>query len=138
MIQWNPYLTFNGNCEAAFKFYEGCLGGKIVAMIPYGDTPATVETPPPDRNKIMHGRLMVGNQVLMGSDAHPGHPYEGVKGCSVAMQVDTPEEAERLFKALSEKGTIIMPIQQTFWAVKFGMFTDQFGVPWMINCEKPQ
>ena len=74
----------------------------------------------------------------MGSDAHPGHPYEGVKGCSVAMQVDTPEEAERLFKALSEKGTILMPIQATFWAVKFGMFTDQFGVPWMINCEKPQ
>jgi PhnB protein len=85
----------------------------------------------------MHARLVVGNQVLMGSDAHAGQPYEGVKGISVAVQVDTPDEAERLFKALSENGTIVMPIQETFWAVRFGMLTDQYGVPWMINCEKP-
>jgi PhnB protein len=136
MIQWNPYLTFNGQCEAAFKFYERCLGGKIVAMIPFGDTPSAEYMPPDGREKIMHARLILGSQVLMGSDCHPGQPYEGVKGCSVALQVDTPDEAERVFNALAQNGIIVMPLGQTFWAVRFGMLTDQFGVPWMINCEK--
>ena len=136
MIQWNPYLAFDGKCEAAFKFYERCLGGKIVAMIPYSGMPSSEHVPPEHRDRIMHARLMLGNQVLMGGDAHPGQPFEGVKGCSVAIQVDTPDEAERLFKALGEKATIVMPLQQTSWAVRFGMLTDQFGVPWMINCEK--
>jgi PhnB protein len=113
------------------------LGGKIVAMIPYGDVPAGGETPAELRTKIMHARLLVGNQILMGADAHAGQPYEGVKGCSVAMQVDKPEEADRLFTALSEKGMVLLPVQETFWAIRFGMFVDQFGVPWMINCEKP-
>jgi PhnB protein len=136
MMQWNPYLSFNGQCEAAFKFYERCLGGKIVAMIPFGDTPAVEHVPADSRGKIMHARLIVGSQVLMGSDCHPGHPYEGVKGCSVAVQVDTPDEAERVFNALAQNGTVVMPLQQTFWAIRFGMLSDQFGVPWLINCEK--
>jgi len=136
MLQWNPYLTFNGQCEAAFKFYERCLGGKIVAMIPFGDTPSGEHVPAGDRARIMHARLVAGSQVLMGSDAHAGEPYEGVKNCSVAVQVDTPDEAERLFSALSENATIVLPLQQTFWATRFGMLSDQFGVPWMINCEK--
>jgi PhnB protein len=136
MIQWNPYLAFNGQCETAFKFYERCLGGKIAAMIPFGDTPAAEHVPPEQRGRIMHARLIVGSQVLMGSDAHPGQPYDGIKGCSVAVNVDTPDEAERLFNALAENGKIVMPIQETFWAVRFGMLTDQFGVPWMINNEK--
>jgi PhnB protein len=136
MIQWNPYLAFNGQCEKAFKFYERCFGGKIISMIPYGDTPSGGDVPAEHRGKIMHARLAVGDQVLMGSDAHPGQAYEGLKGCSVAMQVGTQEEAERLFNALAENATIVMPLQQTFWAVRFGMLTDQFGVPWMINCEK--
>jgi PhnB protein len=137
-MQWNPYLAFNGQCEAAFKFYQRCLGGQIVAMIPYGDTPSGGDVPDNVRGKIMHARLVAGIQVLMGGDAHPHHPYEGVKGCSVAVQVETPEEAERLFNALSENATIVMPLASTFWAVKFGMLTDQFGIPWMVNCEKPR
>jgi PhnB protein len=136
MIQWNPYLAFNGQCETAFQFYERCLGGKIVGMVPFGDTPSAEHVPQDHRAKIMHARLVVGNQVLMGSDAPPGRPYEGIKGCSVAVQVNSPDEAERLFNALSENATITMPLQETFWAVRFGMLTDQFGVPWMINCEK--
>jgi PhnB protein len=136
MMQWNPYLAFNGQCEAAFKFYERCLGGQIVSMIPYGNTPSAEYVPPDHRGKIMHARLVAGGQVLMGGDAHPGQPFEGVKGCSVAVQVDTPDEAERLFSALAENATILMPLQETFWAARFGMLTDQFGVPWMINCEK--
>ena len=136
MIQWNPYLVFNGQCEAAFKFYERCFGGKIVAMMPFGDTPAGEHVAADHRGKIMHARLTMGSQLLMGSDAHPEHPYEGIKGSSVAIQVDTPQEAERVFNALAEKASITMPLQKTFWAASFGMLTDQFGVPWMINCEK--
>lgn len=135
-MQWNPYLAFDGNCEEAFKFYERCFGGKIVAMIPYGDTPAAEHVGEGHGGKIMHARLVAGGQVLMGGDAHPGHPCDGIKGCSVAVQVETPEEAERLFNALAENASITMPLEPTFWAIRFGMLTDQFGVPWMINCEK--
>jgi PhnB protein len=134
-MQLNPYLTFNGQCEAAFKFYEQCLGGKIVAMLPHAGTPAEEHVPAEWRNKIMHARLLVGDDVLMGSDAPPDR-YEGSKGFSVTLGVDNPAEAERVFNALAEKGTVQMPIQETFWAVRFGMLVDRFGIPWMINCEK--
>src|SRR6185503_17464964 len=118
-MQLNPYLTFNGQCEAAFKFYEQCLGGKIVAMATYAGTPAEQQVPAEWRNKIIHGRLAVGNEVLMGSDAPPDR-YEKSQGFSVTLGVDDPAEAERMFKALAEKGTVQMPIQETFWAVRFG------------------
>ena len=137
-MQWNPYVVFNGNCEAAFKFYQRCLGGTLVAMVPYGDMPSEGQVPAELSSKIMHARLMVGNQLLMGADAHAAQPYEGVKGCSVALQVETPEEAETVFKALGENGTIVMPLEKTFWALRFGMLIDQYGVPWMINCENPR
>lgn len=136
-MQWNPYLMFNGQCEAAFKFYQGCLGGKIVAMVPYGDIPSKELVPAGHESKIMHARLVSDGQVLMGCDAHPNIPYEGIRGCDVAVQVGTPAEAERLFAALAEGGTVTMPIGETFWAVRFGMLTDRFGVAWMVNCEKP-
>ena len=135
-MQWNPYLAFDGRCKEAFEFYEKCLGGKVVAMIPYGDTPAKEHMPASTGDRIMHARIVLGDQVLMGCDAHPEMPYEGIRGCDVAVQVKTPAEAERLFAALSEGGTVQLPIGETFWAVRFGMLTDQFGVPWMINCEK--
>ena len=137
-MQWNPYLAFNGQCATAFKFYERCLGGKIVAMMTYGDMPGSEHVPADQRGRIMHARLDVGNQVLMGGDAPPDRAFDGVKGCSIAVQIKTAEEAERLFKALSENATIQMPLGETFWATRFGMLTDQFGVPWMINCEKPR
>jgi PhnB protein len=72
----------------------------------------------------------------MGCDAHPDVPYDGIRGCDVAVQVETPAEAERLFAALAEGGAVQMPIGETFWSARFGMLTDRFGVPWMINCEK--
>jgi PhnB protein len=132
----NPYLVFNGNCEAAFRFYEKVLGGKIEAMLPHEGTPAAEHVPPEWRNKIMHARLSVGDKVLMGSDAPPDH-YEAMKGFSVTLGIDRPAEAERIFHALAEKGTVRLPIQKTFWAARFGMLVDQFGTPWMINCEQP-
>jgi PhnB protein len=135
-MQLNPYLTFDGRCEAAFKFYEKSLGGKITAMFPHAGTPAENHVPPEWHDKIMHASLTVGDQVLMGSDAPPDR-FEKPKGFSVSLNVKTPAEAERIFKALAEKGNVQMPLQQTFWAARFGMLVDQFGIPWMVNCEQP-
>jgi PhnB protein len=135
-MQMNPYLTFKGQCEAAFKFYEKVLGGKIVAMMPHEGTPAADHVPTEWRGKIMHARLVLDDdKVLMGSDAPPGMQEE-MKGFSVTLGVDKPADAERIFHALAEDGTVRMPIQETFWATRFGMLTDRFGTPWMINCEK--
>ena len=136
-MQLNSYLFFNGQCEAAFKFYEKCLGGKIDAMLPHAGTPAEGQVPANWRDKIMHARLTVGDEVLMGSDAPPEH-FQQPQGFSVALGVNDPAEAERIFNALADKGTVRMPIQQTFWAVRFGMVVDRFGIPWMINCEKSE
>ncbi len=136
-MQWSPYLAFDGRCREAFECYEKWLGGKVVAMIPYGDMPTKEHVPTGSEARIMHARLVLGDQVLMGGDSHPKIPYQGIKGCSVAVQVKTQAEAERLFAALAEGGTVTMPIGETFWAVRFGMLVDKFGVPWMINCEKP-
>jgi PhnB protein len=133
-MQVNPYLTFSGNCEAAFKFYERCLGGKIEAMVTHEGTPMENQVPPAWRKKIMHVRLSVGDTVLMGSDGPPDSKSE-IKGFSVSVTLKDTAQAERTFKALAEKGTIQMPIQGTFWSPRFGMLVDQFGVPWMINCE---
>lgn len=133
-MQMNPYLSFNGQCEEAFNFYARILGGNIVAMMNHEGTPMADQVPPEWRKKIIHARLTLGDKVLMGSDAPPNY-YEATKGCSVLLGIDDPVEAERVFHALSEKGTVKMPIQKTFWATRFGMLVDQFGTPWMINCE---
>jgi PhnB protein len=134
-MQINTYLTFNGQCGAAFKFYEQCLGGKIEMIMTHADSPMAEQVPPDWRDKIMHVRMTVGDQVLMGSDAPPEH-YEEPKGFSVSIGVDNPADAERIFNALAANGTVRMPLQKTFWAVSFGMLVDRFGVPWMINCEQ--
>ena len=134
-MQLNPYLTFNGQCEAAFKFYERCLGGKIEAMLTHEGTPAEQDVPPEWRKKILHARLTVGDQALMASDAPPER-YEKPQGFSVSLNVNAPAEAERIFHALAENGKIHMPFAQTFWAIRFGMCVDRFGIPWMVNCEK--
>lgn len=134
-MQLNPYLLFDGNCEAAFRFYEQCLGGKIEMMQTHGGTPAEAQTPPEWRNKILHVSMKVADTLLMGSDAPPGH-YAKPQGFSVSINLKDPAEAERIFQALAENGTVRMPLQETFWAARFGMLVDRFGIPWMINCEK--
>jgi PhnB protein len=134
-MELNPYLSFDGRCEPAFKFYERALGGKIVAMMTYGETPMKDQTPVDQHDKIVHARLTVGDKTLMGGDAPPGR-YESAKGITVMLGIDDPAEAERVFKALSERGTVQMPIAETFWAHRFGMLIDQFGIPWMVNCER--
>jgi PhnB protein len=135
-MQINPYLSFNGKCAAAFKFYEKVLGGKILMMMTYGESPMAAQTAPEHKDRIMHARLAVGDMLLMGADAPPQF-YRPMEGMVVTIGVDKPEEAEGIFKALSESGTVRMPIQETFWAQRFGMVIDQFGTPWMVNCERP-
>ena len=134
-MQLNPYLNFNGNCEAAFRFYERCLGGKIVMMLTHKAAPSAEHVPSEWHDKIMHARLEVGDRVLMGSDSPPEY-FEETKGFYVQLGIDNPAEAERVFRALAENGKVRMPLEPTFWAHRFGMLVDQFGIPWMINCEK--
>lgn len=129
----NPYLYFDGNCEEAFKFYEKCLGGKIEVMLTHEGTPAESQVPPEWRKKILHGRMVVSEYVLMASDAPPGR-FHKPQGFSLSLDVKEPAEAERIYKELSANGNVYMPLQKTFFAEKFAMFTDRFGTPWMINC----
>lgn len=134
-MKMNPYLTFNGNCEEAFNTYAKILGGKIEAMLPFEGTPSEGYVPAEWKNKIMHACLSFGDNKLMASDG-PSDRSEKMQGISVALHAEEPVEAERLFNALSEGGKVTMPLEETFWARKFGMLVDRFGTPWMINCSK--
>ena len=131
-MQINPYLNFSGQCEEAFKFYERCLGAKITMLVKNGDSPMKEQTPPERHHYVLHASLMVGDAVLMGSDAPP-EMYKPAQGFSVSLSVTSPAEAERIFKELSAGGQVMMPIQKTFWAERFGSVTDRFGTPWMIS-----
>jgi PhnB protein len=131
----NPHISFGGQCEAAFHFYERCLGGKIVTMLTWGNSPMATEVRPEWRGKICHATLTVGANVLMGADVPP-EQYERPRGFQVLLGIDDPVDAERIFQALADNGTVKMPMQKTFWAARFGVLIDQFGVPWEINCEQ--
>ncbi|HVT13791.1 MAG TPA: VOC family protein [Fimbriimonadaceae bacterium] len=132
----NPYLNFDGQCEEAFKHYERCLGGKIVAMMDYGSAPMPCDMTPDQKKRIMHARLIVDDQVLMGSDAPQGR-YERPQGLYVTVGISDVNEARKAFESLGEGGTVVMPFEPTFFAEGFGMLTDRFGTPWMVVCEKP-
>ena len=129
------HLNFNGDCEKAFKFYEKCLGAKITFSMPYEGSPLASEVPAEWRGKILHASLQVGDALILGADAPPGR-YEKPQGFAVNLSPKDPVDAKRIFMGLSESGRVTMPMQETFWAARFGMLVDQFGIPWMINCQK--
>lgn len=131
-----PYLFFDGRCEAAFRFYAECLGAEITAMMLHRGSPAEGHVPAEWLDKIMHARLELGDLVLMASDAPPGRQSQP-GGFAVALSVAEPAEAERIFRALVEGGTVRMPMEETFWALRFGMLVDRFGIPWMVSCDRP-
>jgi PhnB protein len=136
MPQPIAYLSFNGNCDDAMRFYEQALDGKLEAIIRNADTPWAAQTPAEHHQLIVHARLALdGNGILYGGDCPPVMPYEGIKGMSLTLNYDTVEQAQRVFGALSEGGTITMAMQPAFWAKAWGMLVDRFGTPWIVNGE---
>jgi PhnB protein len=128
------YLTFNGNCRQAMEFYAKCLGAEL-HMMRFADAP--FDSPKEAKDKIIHARLAKGATVVMASDAMPGMPFQQGNNFSLAIDCESAEEVDKLFAALGEKGKVTMPAQETFWAARFGMVTDQFGINWMFNLDKP-
>ena len=134
-MQINAYLNFNGQCEAAFRFYEQVLGGKILMMSRFEDSPMAQQMPAEMRGKVLHARIQIGDALIMGSDPPPDR-FSPQKGFALSLQVKTVAEAEKIFQALAENSQVGMPLGKTFFAERFGILTDRFGVPWMIVCEK--
>jgi PhnB protein len=136
MKEITTYLIFDGNCREAMTFYGNCLGAQLDLM-PFSDGQCG-EIPQEAKDRIMHARLSKGTAVLMASDTMPGMPFQQGNNFSVSINCESQQEIEKLFTGLGEKGKITMPLQQTFWAARFGMLTDQFGINWMFNFEQPQ
>jgi PhnB protein len=135
-LKISPYLSFDGQCQAALEFYARCLGGTIVYSTTYGESPMASQVPPGWVSRIYHATLTAGGRSLGAADAPPG-AYSSPQGFFVMLEIDEPAEAERIFGMLSEGGIVQMPIQATHWARRFGVLTDPFGIPWMINCGEP-
>lgn len=134
-MQFIAYLNFDGNCRAAFDVYRDIFKGEIAMRMTYGDSPMRDEMPADSHGLIMHCRLEAGDAVLMGADGPPPHTASG-QGTCVNISLDSIDEAERIYHALSAGGEVQMPLQKTFWAHRWAAFTDRFGKPWMINCMK--
>lgn len=132
-MQFNIYLSFDGKCEEAFKYYQKIFGGEITAMFPYEGSPAMGNIPADWGKKIMHACLNKDGRKLMGGDAPPGC-YKPTQGICAQVEIPDVEEAKRVFAALAKDGNITMPGEPTFWAAYFGMAIDKFGTPWMVNC----
>jgi len=136
MPQPVPYLSFRGNCAEAMRFYERALGGKLEDLLTWGQSPMAKDCAPASLDQVMHSCLVLpGGSLLMAGDCPPNMPYEGIKGVSIALSYDTVAEAEQRFNALAAGGQVTMPMGPTFWAKKFGMLTDRFGTPWIVNGE---
>lgn len=141
MATLNPYLNFKGNTEEAFNFYKSVFGGEFLAVQRFADTPEADRVAPEDRNKIMHIALPVGKgNVLMATDAleSMGHPLSAGNNFYLSIAADSKEEAAKLYNGLSAGGKVTMPLGDAFWGAYFGMFTDKFGVQWMVNYDYNQ
>jgi PhnB protein len=126
-------LVFNGECDAAFTLYQECLGGSVTFRLTWGDSPMAEQAPPEWRDKIVHATLAIGGRVFHGGDVLPGR-YERPQGFHLQLNLDDAAAAERIFAQLAEGGRANTPLQQTFWAERFGEVVDRFGIPWVINC----
>jgi len=133
-LQPIPYVSFNGNCAEAFDFYAETLGGKITSKMTFGQMPGGEPMPPEVSNLIMNVLLeLPGGGMLYGGDCPPHMTFQGIHGIGMALIFDTVAEAESVFNRLADGGQVNMPFAPTFWAEKFGMLTDKYGVDWMIN-----
>ena len=129
----DSYLFFNGNCAEAMRFYEKTLGGKLEKMMTYGDSPEPEAGPPGSKGQIMHACLVLDGRMLMASDDPSGGAAKGMSGFALSLNYPTAAEARRVFDALADGGTVMMPMAETFWTEIFGMVTDRFGTPWMVG-----
>ena len=135
-LEVSAYLSFKGDCEAAFRFYEEVLGAQPGLLFRYADSPMADVVPEGWDGKIMHGSVRIGGKLLEGADAPPER-YEKPQGFSLSLNVPNADEAERVFEELANGGQVRYPIAKTFWSERFGMVVDRFGIPWMVNCETP-
>lgn len=135
--EMNVHVTFAGNCREAMRFYADVTGGHLEALVTVGETPAAKEFAPERHDDIIHASLNLRGRRLMGADMS-GDCYEQLRGAQVHLEYDSPVEAERVFRALTESGELIMPFEKTFWAHRFGMTRDRFGIQWMISCQLEQ
>lgn len=133
-ITVNPYLTFEGNCREAMKFYKEALNGEL-EMMEFAGSPAADSVPEEYQHNIMHASLVFGDAVIMASDGRPGEPVTMGNGVNISVSVPDAEEGERMFNSLAVGGKVMMPFSEQFWGAKFGMLTDRFGYNWMVNCE---
>jgi len=131
-MDMNPYLTFDGNCDEAFSFYAKLFDGEIKMRQTFGESPMAAEFPDIG-DRVMHIAMLVGTNVIMGSDTGP-MPYQKPAGVSVMIGFDEFDRCAAIFQALAEGGQITMPFETTFWSPGFGMVTDRFGIAWMVDC----
>ena len=136
-MKLHTYLNYGGNCEQAFRFYEQHLGGKITMMMTHGQQPNPNDVPPDRKNAILHARINIGETVLMGADVPPER-FQPMRSAYLSLTVSSTDEAERIYALLSDGGEIFMPMQETFFAIRFGMLRDKFGTSWMILHERPR
>lgn len=143
MAAINPYLTFNGNCEDAFTFYKSVFGNEFQYIGRFGEMPPQDDMPPvPDneKNKIMHVSLPISKETILMGSRHFRSLWKSDYGNEyyVSINTDSSQEADTLFNKLSVGGKVVMPMAKTFWGAYFGMFTDKFGIPWMVNYDEIQ
>jgi PhnB protein len=135
-MKLHPYLNYGGNCAEAFRFYEEHLDGKINFMMTFAQMPDPKQIPPGMENGVLHVSMNLGETVIMASDVPPER-FQPMRSVYLSVTVGSDDEAERIYKLLTEGGEIFMPLQETFFAKHFAMLRDRFGTSWMINHEKP-
>ena len=133
-MKMNTYVNFAGKCAEAFRFYEQHLGGRIGMMMMHGQAPDQGRTGPEWKDAVLHARISIGDNELMGADIPTAEP---MRSAYLSLGVDSDSEAERIFSALSDGGQVFMPMQETFFATRFAQLRDRFGINWMIMHERP-
>lgn len=129
-----PYLTFNGNCEVALKFYAKTFGGKILGMQRFSESP--MDVPKAFGKRVLHASLKFGDNVIMASDSMPANEVAYTSGIHLSIDIKDVKKLNSIFKKMSAGGKITMPLQDTFWGARFGMCVDKYGIGWMFNCDK--
>ncbi len=135
MLGVNPYIAFKGNCRQAIEFYRNALGAEVLFTQTVGESPMSNMGP---AENIMHCTIKVGNSTIMMCDDPSPEATTGDGNISLAIGLNDPERAKQLFGNLAKEGSVVMPLDKTYWAEAFGMVTDKFGVKWMVNCDAPK